>query len=196
VASVAAGVCSGIDFRKDLLTSALGRFCLCTRVLRPRTQTVVDVLGLHVAFTDYLGNEGVNYRARMASLCRFRHPHRRCDRRHHDTLLVGERPPVRRHPRLVVCGNGPELDGSAEVVLASRNGILRRGTACPRAIFLRSGQGGNLCDTFHFWSFIAAAPTSSLRRLRPLPALLRRADHAGARHRAGGETVTVRTESV
>jgi prepilin-type processing-associated H-X9-DG protein len=147
-----------------------------------------------VAFTSYLGVEGLDYLTPTGCLY--------LDSRTHladvidglsNTLLVGERPPsVDEQWGWLYAGQGEALCGSVDMVLGVRErNVSPLATQCWGGPYeFGPGSFNNLCDTFHFWSphgqgshFLLA--DGSVRFLNYSAAPLMPA----LASRAGGETV-------
>lgn len=107
-----------------------------------------------VAFTSYLGVEGISHRERngvlyLDSQTRFADV---TDGTSY-TLMVGERPPSADH-RLGwwYAGTGQSRDGSAEMILGV-NDLNVSVHGCPIGPYqFEAGDIRDKCDTFHFWS--------------------------------------------
>jgi prepilin-type N-terminal cleavage/methylation domain-containing protein/prepilin-type processing-associated H-X9-DG protein len=123
----------------------------------PLTGQIAHVGGLEVAFTDYLGNEGLDLRLPNGVLF--------MDSRIRltdiidgtsQTLLIGERPPS---PDGLLgwwyAGWGQVKTGSAEVVLGMREKNLHYSGCKLGPYEYGPGSKNNRCDAFHFWSFHA-----------------------------------------
>lgn len=123
----------------------------------PRTLAVEQLAdGQRVAFTDYLGVEGINYfrlngvlfldsRIGFADIS---------DGTSH-TLCVGERPPSA--DGILgwwYAGEGQSKDGSGDMVLGvQERNIGTFGRECPLGPYsFGPGRTKNQCDAFHFWS--------------------------------------------
>jgi prepilin-type N-terminal cleavage/methylation domain-containing protein/prepilin-type processing-associated H-X9-DG protein len=123
----------------------------------PRTAEPRYVQGLKVAFTDYLGNEGVNLR-RLGGVLFLDSRIRLTDITDglSSTLMAGERPPsADGRFGWWYAGWGQNQDGSAEVVLGVREKNVR-GLGCPPGPYeYGPGKPQNQCDMFHFWSLHA-----------------------------------------
>jgi hypothetical protein len=122
----------------------------------PRSAATERLGPFEIAFTNYLGNEGVNFQRRDGVL--FLNSRSRLTDiidGTSSTLLAGERPPSADSVLgWWYAGWGQNKDGSAEVVLGVReiNSYYPSGT-CPTGPYeYGPGKPQNLCDTFHFWS--------------------------------------------
>lgn len=107
-----------------------------------------------VAFTAYLGNGGSNYIAKDGILFIDSHV---CSADVKDgmsnTLLVGERPPSADGVLgWWYAGWGQSQDGSAEMVLGTREINVYESTCWRGPYSFGPGSITNQCDAFHFWS--------------------------------------------
>jgi prepilin-type N-terminal cleavage/methylation domain-containing protein/prepilin-type processing-associated H-X9-DG protein len=124
-----------------------------------RTQGLGNVSGLVVAFTAYLGVEGVNQSTHDGMLYLDSRV-RLADVRDgtSNTLLVGERPPS---STLILgwwyAGWGQEKDGSLDMDMGVQeyrsDSPLNNYDSCPLKTYeFGPGQVTNPCDAYHFWS--------------------------------------------
>jgi prepilin-type processing-associated H-X9-DG protein len=123
----------------------------------PRTGFVANVRGMKAAFTDYLGNEGINS-GRMDGVLYLDSRTRITDITDgtSTTLLAGERPPSTDGIfGWWYAGWGQGQDGAGEVVLGMKEKNYYY-SSCPRGPYgYGPGQLKELCDLFHFWSLHA-----------------------------------------
>lgn len=122
-----------------------------------RTLELSQRISLKVAFTAYLGVEGINQTTRDGVL------YLDSNVRLGDvtdgtsnTLMVGERPPS---PDEALGwwygGEGQNKDGDGDMVLGVRSVVASvYGTGCPwnQPFHFQAGSPSNQCDSFHFWS--------------------------------------------
>jgi prepilin-type N-terminal cleavage/methylation domain-containing protein/prepilin-type processing-associated H-X9-DG protein len=161
-----------------------------------RSQSPWDYSTFRVAFTDYLGVEGIDLlhtngvlyldsRVRLGDVADGAA----------NTLMAGERPPSSDHNLgWWYAGWGQAKTGSADMVLGVREVCAHpRYWRCPRGpYYFDDGRGDDPCHAFHFWSFHSGGAhflfcDGSARFLaysadRLMPALATR---------AGGEAVTL-----
>lgn len=160
-----------------------------------RTHQLVYPENVDVAFSTYLGVEGLNAAVRDGILF-FDSRVRLGDITDGttNTLMVGERPPS---PDFRFgwwyAGVGQALDGSADMLLGveEHNYTFRAPTCVEGPYRFGAGQLDNMCDTFHFWSLHAGGANFlfadgsvhflSYSAVALMPALA---------SRAGGEAVT------
>ncbi len=110
----------------------------------------------NVAFTSYLGVQGVN-QIRLDGVLFVDSQVRFADVRDglSNTLFVGERPPgAGDHFGYWYAGHGNNKDGTGDMVLGVRTlNIGAWGVECPFGPYAYGpGLSSNFCDVFHFWS--------------------------------------------
>jgi prepilin-type processing-associated H-X9-DG protein len=111
-----------------------------------------------VAYTDYLGNEGINFR-RLDGVLFLDSKVRLTDITDglSSTLLVAERPPSADGIfGWWYAGGGQDQDGSGQAVLGVREKNSGYVGSCPNGPYdYGPGKPQNQCDMFHFWSLHA-----------------------------------------
>ncbi len=149
-----------------------------------------------LAFTAYLGVEGVDQYARNGVLYSDSHvPLAHVTDGTAYTLMVGERPPSSDYEiGWWYAGWGQKKDGSAEMVLGTREvPVFRTLVKCPPGSNeYRAGSVENQCDSLHFWS-LHPSGSHFLMADASVHFLAYSADSilSPLATRAGGESVTV-----